>query len=113
MLGKYNVALELAKKILREKLACLEEVPTVGDSQHESIEYITRIEDHPDGHMQFLVKYWIEVSEEPSRTEIMGFHQLQSAIASICSLSSDAYDFVKNLPKVKLKQATKDSEEIL
>ena len=112
MSGKYNVAVELAKKILRDKLTQLDNLPTVGDEHGQNIEYIARIEDNPDGYMQFFVRLWDETGDEPVITKTLSFYELQDLVSRYAQLpfESDTYDFVKNLPKLELKQAKKDSE---
>ena len=111
MAGKHNVAVELAKKILRDKLTQLENLPTVGDEHGQNIEYIARIEDNPDGYMQFFVRLWDETGDEPVTTKTLSFYQLQDLVSRYAQLpfESDAYDFVKKLPKLNFNAARIDS----
>ena len=114
MTSKHNIAVELAKRILQEKLAVLESTQTVGNSHDYEIEYVARIQNHQDyGYWQFLVKTWEEQSEEEPETKILSFAELESLISRVTNLSllsSTTMDYVKNIPTVTLNEAKEDSE---
>lgn len=113
MTGKHNIAVELAKRILQEKLAVLELTQTVGNSHNYEIEYVARIQNHPDGHWQFLVKTWEEWSEEEQETKILSFAELESLISRVTHLSipsSITMDYIHSIPPVTQEEAKEDSE---
>lgn len=80
-----NIVLDLARKILQSKLDQLSIMETVGDSHGVQIEYVSRIEDTPDGVWQYKVCIWDEM--EGRRVETMGFSQLVSLVSTVCNIN--------------------------
>ena len=108
---RHNIALEMAKAILKAKLALLEEGGAVGNNgDGMEIEYITRIEDAPGGGWRFLVKTWSGLSSSPDQTKVMGFAELSDLICRVANNGNSAFEYARNLPIVPERDARKDSK---
>ncbi len=108
---RHNIALEMAKAILKAKLALLEEgggaVGNNGDGME--IEYITRIENAPDGGWRFLVKTWSGLDDKPDQAKIMSFIELSQLICRVTECGDEVFQYLKKIPCVPERDARKDS----
>ena len=108
--NKHNIAVEMAIKVLKSKLALIEASQTVGDNgDGTQIEYITRIEDAPGGGWRFLVKTWSGLSASPSQVRVMNFVELSDLICKVTEYGEALSEYIRNIPVVPEREARKDS----
>lgn len=82
-----NILKELAIEVLEAKLAFAketlnEEYPFLGKPHGFHIESIEPIERHPDGYLQFKVKTWDEISNDPDNTTVMSLLEVVDLIST-------------------------------
>ncbi len=108
---RHNIALEMAIAIIKAKLALLEASKTVGNSgDGTQIEYITRIEDHPDGGWQYLVKTWSGLDDSPDQAKVMSFIEVSHLICRVTECGDEVFKYLKKLPIIPERDARKDSK---